>query len=101
MAAVSACFLILLSIPAGVCAPIAVFYANHKSVVAWTIVHSLLFTFILLFTILYYVAARLGYLIGIYAITMSAVQLIFCCVYGPLISIRNLQRHPVCCSSDH
>ena len=89
---------ILVSVAAGVCGPIAVVFASSKSVVAWTVVHSLLFvanTIFLIINLCY------GSDIIIPCITgpMCALQLFFCLLYGPLISIKNLQRPPAgrCC----
>lgn len=88
--------LILTSIPAGICAPIAVVYASHKSVVGWIITHSIFLVLNIIYLVLIFVSTYYV-VVGALAGAMVGFQLIFCCLYGPLTRIKNLQRPPRSC----
>lgn len=93
--------LVITSIAAGVCAPIAVSLATSKSVIPWTIVHLIFFALNLTFLIVNELCRHSNMLGTVIAGPMCAFQLIFCAVYGPLATIKNLRRHHSRCDGHH
>lgn len=89
---------ILSSLAAGICAVISVVHVTHKSVKIWTGVHVGLFLVMVIGVVL--VAATSGAIeytifFGTGGVSLFF-QLAFCCTYGPLISVKNLQKPPAC-----
>lgn len=96
--ATGASLLIVATLAAGICDVISIYRGTHKTVKIWTGVHVGLFVAMIVFVImiaasedsLWYWPLYVGGGIGIFF------HLVFCCVYGPLIAVKNLQKIPAC-----